>query len=80
MAAAPVAGDGSRPAVLLDLDGTLVQTVPLFRLPGLSTGAILVQADLAKSQAERIAWSMIRALIVSWTSSTSRPGNTGKIL
>jgi hypothetical protein len=33
-------------ASLTDLDGTLTQTVPLFRLPGLSRGAILVTADL----------------------------------
>ena len=34
-------------ANLLGLDGLPTQTIPIFRLPGLSQGAILVQADLS---------------------------------
>jgi uncharacterized repeat protein (TIGR01451 family) len=35
-------------AALVGLDGSPAQTVPIFYLPGLSTGAIVLQADLAK--------------------------------
>ena len=34
-------------ANLMGLDGNPTQSIPLFRLPGLSTGAILVQTDLS---------------------------------
>jgi uncharacterized repeat protein (TIGR01451 family) len=39
--------DGPVSASLQGLDGTPTQTIPVFRLPGLSTGAILLNADLA---------------------------------
>lgn len=38
---------GPLSATLIGLDGSAVQTVPIFRLPGLSTGAIVLNANLA---------------------------------
>ena len=34
-------------ASLIGLDGLPTQSIPVFRLPGLSTGAILLQTNLA---------------------------------
>jgi hypothetical protein len=39
--------NGPVTATLMGLDGQPTQTIPVFRLPGLSTGAILLQANLA---------------------------------
>ena len=39
--------NGPVTATLMGLDGQPTQTIPVFRLPGLSTGAILLQASLA---------------------------------
>src|SRR5665213_2969478 len=39
--------NGPVTATLMGLDGQPTQSIPVFRLPGLSTGAILLQADLA---------------------------------
>lgn len=42
-----IATSGPLTATLIGLDGSAVQTVPIFRLPGLSTGAIVLNANLA---------------------------------
>jgi uncharacterized membrane protein len=39
--------NGPITATLVGLDGSPTQSVPIFRVPGLSTGAILLQADLS---------------------------------
>jgi len=47
-------------ANLVGLDGSPTQTIPIFILPGLSTGAILVQADLSQ-----VASGTVKVLISS---------------
>ena len=42
-----VGQSGPITASLVGLDGSLTQTIPVFRLPGLSSGAIVVEANLA---------------------------------
>lgn len=42
-----IATSGPLSATLIGLDGAAVRTVPIFRLPGLSTGAIVLNANLA---------------------------------
>jgi hypothetical protein len=45
-AATIIGTNGPITASLVGLDGSPAQSIPIFRLPGLSTGVILVQADL----------------------------------
>ena len=48
-AATILGSNGPITASLLGLDGQPTQTIPIFRLPGLSTGAILLQTNVATS-------------------------------
>jgi hypothetical protein len=43
-----IGANGPISASLVGLDGSPTQSIPIFRLPGLSTGVILVQANLVK--------------------------------
>jgi hypothetical protein len=67
-------------ASLQGLDGTPTQTIPVFRLPGLSTGTLLLNANLAvfgqstvTVQVQSLSTSTIAATVVATVTATPLP-------